>query len=189
MPSRRLIGPSAVFSKRARVILFTASAFGGIGEAPAGSGSAMTNTKAFRLSLLALVMLLVGCDHGTKHAAQSSLARGAMELVPGVLDLRLTENHDTAFSLLSRFGVHGASTALMVLASLTVLGIAGYWFARRNVASRWEQAGLAMVLAGGLGNLIDRAVRGYVVDFIHVHRWPVFNVADIAVVAGIGVCC
>jgi signal peptidase II len=147
----------------------------------------MTNTKAFRLSLLALVMLLVGCDHGTKHAAQSSLARGAMELVPGVLDLRLTENHDTAFSLLSRFGVHGASTALMVLASLTVLGIAGYWFARRNVASRWEQAGLPMVLAGGLGNLIDRAVRGYVVDFIHVHRWPVFNVADIAVVAGIGV--
>ena len=113
----------------------------------------MTNTKAFRLSLLALVTLLVGCDHGTKHAAQSSLARGALELVPGVLDLRLTENHDTAFSLLSRFGVHGASTALMVLASLTVLGIAGYWFARRNVASRWEQAGLAMVLAGGLGHL------------------------------------
>ena len=146
----------------------------------------MTNTKAFRLSLLALVTLLVGCDHGSKHAAQRSLARGALELVPGVLDLRLTENHDTAFSLLSRFGVHGASTPLLVLASLTVLGIAGYWYTRRNEASRWEQAGLAMVLAGGLGNLFDRVFRGYVVDFIHVHRWPVFNVADIAVVAGVG---
>ena len=43
-----------------------------------------------------------------------------------------------------------------------------------------------LVLAGALGNLADRLARGYVVDFIHVHRWPVWNVADAWVVMGVG---
>lgn len=47
-------------------------------------------------------------------------------------------------------------------------------------------AGGALVVGGALGNLVDRIARGYVIDFIHVHGWPVFNVADIAVVAGMG---
>jgi signal peptidase II len=42
------------------------------------------------------------------------------------------------------------------------------------------------VLGGALGNMVDRIVRGYVVDFIHVKGWPIFNVADIAVVVGVG---
>jgi signal peptidase II len=45
-------------------------------------------------------------------------------------------------------------------------------------------AGLALVMGGAVGNLVDRALRGHVVDFIHVSGWPVFNVADVAIVAG-----
>jgi signal peptidase II len=41
-----------------------------------------------------------------------------------------------------------------------------------------------MVVGGAIGNVADRLLRGYVVDFIHLHRWPVFNVADIAVTVG-----
>ena len=48
-------------------------------------------------------------------------------------------------------------------------------------------AGFACIVAGALGNALDRATRGHVVDFIHVHFWPVFNVADILVVAGIAI--
>ena len=58
------------------------------------------------------------------------------------------------------------------------------WFVARKRATRTQHVGFALVLAGALGNVVDRAARGYVIDFIHLTRWPVFNVADIAVVAG-----
>lgn len=53
-------------------------------------------------------------------------------------------------------------------------------------AARATQVGFALVFSGALGNIVDRIARGYVVDFIHVRGWPVFNVADIAVVVGMG---
>jgi len=53
-------------------------------------------------------------------------------------------------------------------------------------AARMTQVGFALVFSGALGNIVDRIARGYVVDFIHVRGWPVFNVADIAVVVGMG---
>ena len=65
------------------------------------------------------------------------------------------------------------------------------WFAARKRASRAQHVAFALILSGALGNVIDRLMRGYVVDFIHLTRWPVFNVADIAVVAGVillGIC-
>ena len=57
-------------------------------------------------------------------------------------------------------------------------------WARRRRARLAEQIGYAVLLGGALGNLVDRLARGYVVDFLHLHHWPVFNVADVAVVAG-----
>jgi signal peptidase II len=73
---------------------------------------------------------------------------------------------------------------VLALAAIAVLAVR-----RRRAAeppSRAEQVGVALVVGGALGNLVDRVVRGYVVDFIHVHGWPVFNVADIAVAVGVG---
>jgi lipoprotein signal peptidase len=55
---------------------------------------------------------------------------------------------------------------------------------RRRAELSPTTAGLALVAGGAAGNLLDRAVRGYVVDFIHVHGWPIFNVADVAIAAG-----
>jgi signal peptidase II len=54
--------------------------------------------------------------------------------------------------------------------------------------SRFSRAGLALLLvtAGAVGNYLDRILRGYVVDFMHVEHWPVFNVADIYVTLGVG---
>lgn len=53
-------------------------------------------------------------------------------------------------------------------------------------SDRMVQAGWAFILGGAFGNLADRILRGYVVDFIHLKGWPIFNVADIAVVVGFG---
>lgn len=134
--------------------------------------------------LLGLVVALFGCDHATKRFAQLHLRGGpAVQLISGVLDLRYAENPGMAFSMLADAptGVRGP---LLIACSLAVLvALVAFWFRlpRRNLAAR---IGLASILAGGLGNGLDRLVHGRVVDFIHLHRWPVFNVADICITAG-----
>jgi signal peptidase II len=138
-----------------------------------------------RLGLALLAVSLFGCDHATKVAAEASLGRGrAIGLIEGVLELRYAPNHDTAFGVLHALGVARTPQLLLGVMGLAVVGVIAAWVGRRGRASRAQHVGFALVLAGALGNLADRAVRGYVVDFIHVTRWPIFNVADIAVVAG-----
>jgi signal peptidase II len=137
------------------------------------------------LALFACVAGLVGCDHATKLAAESTLrGRGAVEVVPGVLDLSYAENRDVAFNGLSRLSLHPPSLLLVAFSLAVTAVVVGLWVRRRHGA--WPQhAGFAMVVAGALGNAIDRAVRGHVVDFVHLRFWPVFNVADVLVVAGV----
>ncbi|WP_394830188.1 signal peptidase II [Pendulispora rubella] len=128
---------------------------------------------------------LVGCDHATKSLAQRELQEGRIiELISGVLDLRYTENHDTAFSLLRDVSIPHKATVLSVVASVVLLGTLASWWRRRHAAAS-EGLGYALVAAGAVGNIADRFARGFVVDFIHLKHWPVFNVADILIVGGI----
>lgn len=134
--------------------------------------------------LVLLSVLLVGCDHATKRAASVFLAElPPVTVVPGVFDLRYTENHNVAFSLLRGWSHPDKAIFLAILASVMVLFTIFLWWRRRS-APLVEQAGFALVVGGALGNVIDRIARGYVVDFFHIRHWPVFNVADIAVVVG-----
>jgi signal peptidase II len=137
------------------------------------------------LALLLVVSLLVGCDHGTKHLARRHLQGApALELVGGVLDLRYTENRDAAFSAL-RSLPPSVKSPVLVGSRLAICVVVLILLARRR-SYGLQRLGLAVVLAGGLGNLIDTLWRGYVVDFIHLRYWPVFNVADICVAVGVG---
>jgi len=79
----------------------------------------------------------------------------------------------------------GATAALLLaLSGAALTGVVVAWILARRKASTLQHVGFAFVLAGALGNVVDRLVRGFVVDFIHVARWPIFNVADVAVVVG-----
>ena len=143
-------------------------------------------TFCLRLAIILLTLSLVGCDHATKLAAETSLAHGeSVNVVTGILELRYAPNHDTAFSLLRTFNVARPPSVLLAASALALVGVLAMWIASRKRASRVQHVGFALVLAGALGNVVDRAMRGYVVDFIHLTRWPIFNVADIAVVAGV----
>jgi signal peptidase II len=136
---------------------------------------------------LALVSL-VGCDHVTKHVAKTHLQDQAPHAVIGqVLDLRYVENTDMAFNLL-RWIPEGVRHPLLIASGALAIGalVVALVRALRADPVRSGLAGaLVVILAGALGNYLDRLVRGYVVDFIHVPHWPVFNVADIAVAVGI----
>jgi len=82
------------------------------------------------------------------------------------------------------FGVAPAAASIFLVASILVaVGLVVY--VARNPASPWNDAVLGLVLGGTVGNGFDRIVYGSVTDFINVHFWPVFNVADSAISIGV----
>jgi len=143
-----------------------------------------------KLLLLAAVLGLVGCDHATKHWAKATLrAVPRLDLVPGILDLRLTANTDTAFSLLGAIPADIRLPLILIAqllatAAIIRIGLVMTRRSRHERSYRYELGGYALVVAGAAGNFFDRLLRGHVVDFIHLQHWPVFNVADMCIVAG-----
>jgi signal peptidase II len=138
------------------------------------------------LGLVACVASLVGCDHATKLAAEAALRdRPAVPLVGGLVDLHYAENRGVAFSALERLSVQPPTWLLIGLALAATVAVVA-WGLRRPPPTTMGRAGLVLVVAGALGNGLDRALRGHVIDFIAVRYWPVFNVADLLVVVGVG---
>ncbi len=127
-------------------------------------------------------LLLAAADQVTKALTRAHLAGGTdVTLIPGVLGLTYVENTGMAFSSLS--GMTPLLTAVSLAASILIaVAIWRQWLGR----SPFCQWMLALLLAGAVGNLIDRALFGYVTDMIEVLfvRFAVFNVADCCVVAG-----
>jgi signal peptidase II len=135
--------------------------------------------------LMLFTLVMVGCDHATKVVAASALPRrGAISILPGLLDLHYAENRDTAFSLSRFLHFPGKGAVLVAFSMLGVGAVVLAWWRHRRAATL-EQAAYALIVAGAFGNALDRALRGYVVDFIEIHRWPIFNVADVAIVVGV----
>jgi signal peptidase II len=135
-----------------------------------------------RYAVLGLTALaIIGLDQATKQLALSGLDDGPVDLIDGALTLRLTYNSGGAFGLLP--GLPG-----FFLIATVVVVVAILLWVRRIEDYRW-MVPLGMVLGGGVGNVTDRIVRstdGRVVDFIDLHWWPVFNLADASIVIGVG---
>jgi signal peptidase II len=128
---------------------------------------------------LVIAALVVAADQATKTWAVHRLSQGTIHLV-WKLDLVLSYNTGSAFGLAQGWApVLTAAAGLIVVALLAVL---------RGVRS-WAMAlALGLVLGGALGNLTDRVLRGHhgaVVDFVALHFWPTFNVADSCIVVGV----
>ncbi len=131
--------------------------------------------------LLAVAACAWAVDQLTKALAVGSLAgREPIELLGGVLTLRLVRNPGAAF------GLAGGMTLLFTAVAAGVV-IAVLRTARRLASTAWALA-LGLLLGGALGNLSDRVfrapalLRGHVVDFLELPHWPVFNVADTCIV-------
>jgi signal peptidase II len=122
-----------------------------------------------------------GIDRLTKIWAEATLPGHPIDVVPGVLTLRFTTNSGGAFSI-----GQSASWFFVGVTAVVIVIILATSFRH---TSRIVGASLGLVLGGALGNLTDRAfrapgMRGRVVDFIDFHVWPVFNLADSAIVVG-----
>jgi signal peptidase II len=132
------------------------------------------------LRLLIAAAAVVALDQGTKSLALEGLADGPVDLIEGAVTLRL------AFNPGGVFGIGQNLTSVFLVATIVV--IFGILVAvRRLEDTRWVVP-LGLVLGGGVGNLVDRVLRdhdGKVVDFIDLHVWPIFNLADSAIVIGV----
>jgi signal peptidase II len=131
-----------------------------------------------RWLLLLLAAALVLVDQLSKAWASRVLAgQGAVGWIPGLLQLRLTRNTGAAFSLFT--GLTPALGLLSFVVSLTVL----IWLLRGQARRGWQGVAAALLLAGSLGNGLDRWRLGYVVDFLELVpiSFPIFNGADVAI--------
>ena len=123
--------------------------------------------------------LIVAADQLVKRAiATHFLPDESRIVVPKLLWLTYVQNHRGAFGL---FGAHPLVLAAVALGVVILFYI---WY-RQGGATPSTHVAFGMILGGALGNIIDRVRFGYVVDFIDLRWWPVFNVADSAITIGV----
>lgn len=138
------------------------------------------------LAAYGLALVVVALDQGSKAWAVASLAYARPVPVFFWFDLTLHYNTGAAFSFLS--GAGGWQRWLFTGLALAVSAAIVIWLWRLERTQAVTAAGLALVLGGALGNLIDRLQLGYVVDFVSVHYaghyFPTFNLADAAISVG-----
>jgi signal peptidase II len=137
--------------------------------------------------IFAMVLgLTAAADQGSKAWARS-LPPGPQPVIHGYWDWQVSQNPGAAFSTVQSGGAAGR-VVLSVLACAALVGIGV--MVRRSAPGAWQKrTALALIAGGALGNLVDRVRDGTVTDFIAwrvgEHRWPVFNVADAALLAGV----
>ena len=131
--------------------------------------------------------LVIVIDQATKRVVDTTMQLyQSIDLIP-YFQLTYLRNQGAAFSFLSGAGgwQRWFFIGLAIIASVFIC----FWLKKLDRNQRWEAIAWSLVLGGALGNLIDRILYGYVIDFLDVYvgewHWPAFNVADSAITVGV----
>ncbi|MFA5145521.1 MAG: signal peptidase II [Candidatus Omnitrophota bacterium] len=127
-----------------------------------------------------IVSIVLSLDQLTKFLVTRSLEYNkSIPVIKGVFHLTLIHNQGAAFGILKN------QVPLFIFTSVFAIILIFFNLKNNNSARRRSYSiSLGLILAGALGNLIDRLFLGYVIDFLDFRVWPVFNVADSAITAG-----
>ena len=144
-------------------------------------------TSLGRLSLLLIVLTTIGCDHATKYVARTSLQGEPNRSYFGnVVRIGYAENTGGFLSLGADLPSAPRTVLFTAITGLVLAGLAVLVF--RGKLDRVTGTGMALFIAGGISNWIDRVLQGRVVDFLNVGigslRTGIFNVADVAIMIG-----
>lgn len=149
----------------------------------------MTAANAARRREWMLVLLIVVSDQITKAMVRRTLElHESITVIPDLLALTRVHNTGAAFGMFNAMEFPGKTIALTLVATLALAGVA--WYAASIPMRDWlARLGVACILGGAIGNLIDRTTAGYVLDFVDAswqgwHFWA-FNVADAAITIGV----
>jgi len=132
-----------------------------------------------RIPYLTLTSALILLDRLTKWWAGHSLAYGRPQPLIGQA-IRLTRVHNVG----GAFGLFPGSGILFLVVSAAVSLVLMFLIATKRVHGLWAKIGVSIVLAGAVGNLIDRLLYGFVLDFFEIRGFPVFNLADACISVG-----
>lgn len=135
---------------------------------------------------LVLSIVLLALDQITKWVVSTEMSLyQTIDILP-VFNFTYVHNYGAAFSFLSEAGGWQKYFFSTIAVTISVLLI--YWLKKLPATNKLLCSAYALVLAGAIGNLIDRLVHGYVIDFLHVYYqqydFPVFNIADVAISIG-----
>ena len=128
-----------------------------------------------------LFVAVVACDQFTKALVIKSMVPGeSIPIVQNVFHLTYVLNPGAAF------GIFSNQRMFLLVTGLVLILATAYFYPLLKKSDTFLRLGATAILSGAVANLIDRAQTGYVVDFFDFRIWPVFNVADIAIVLGMG---
>ena len=119
-------------------------------------------------------------DRGLKALVEGSMKPGeSIPLIPGFLSLTYIKNDGGAF------GILGGSQMILLVGSTVAVAVV-LWMLLSGRPSKLTMLGCGLILGGAAGNLLDRLTSGEVTDYVHFSFWYIFNAADAAIVAGVG---
>lgn len=157
-------------------------------ETPAPPPPAVPRERFAHPFELATIGIVIVLDQITKALVRANLEYGeSRTIIPGLLDLVHVRNTGAAFGMLNTVDFPYKPVVMVGIAFLALLAIAAYG-AQLGFHDRLARFGLALILGGAFGNLLDRAIAGHVLDFVDVYRGDIhfwaFNVADAAITIG-----
>ena len=140
----------------------------------------MKNKKVNFLIIITIIAILL--DQIIKIIISSKVFNSSILVIPHVLKLTYIQNTGAAF------GIGSNSTSMFVAVNLVIIGLIIYFiFSKKEEISKLILIALHLIVAGGISNLIDRIIRGFVIDYIDISLliiYPEFNLADIFIVVG-----
>ncbi|KNZ70152.1 lipoprotein signal peptidase [Thermincola ferriacetica] len=129
--------------------------------------------------LIAIIVFTV--DRLTKISVQRYMEPGqSIPLVRPIFHLTYVHNYGAAFGMLAH------KTTFFIVVTVVVLSVVAFFYRRIPKEKKLLLIALALQFGGAIGNLTDRLIYGYVIDFLDFRVWPVFNIADSAIVIGVG---
>ncbi len=141
-----------------------------------------------RIFYFLFILILLAADQLTKAiVAQKIPFLNSKSIIPGFFNLTHIRNRGAIFGFFSQSGSQFLYV-MLTLASLAALAFVIFYFFKTPTSERLMIISLSLILAGALGNLIDRIFRGYVIDFLDFYvkkwHWPSFNIADASITIG-----
>ncbi len=162
---------------------------GEAGVAPAPAAAAAVEPYPAGAALWGACLVTRVVDQISKILVEAAGRSLFVTVIPGFFNVKYVENHGGAWGFLA-----GADESFrmpfFIVSSVVAIAFLAWMRARVRLRRRWTGWGFPAILAGAVGNLIDRVRLGYVIDFLDFHvgktHWPTFNVADIGITVGVG---
>ncbi|HML20471.1 MAG TPA: signal peptidase II [Aggregatilinea sp.] len=150
---------------------------------PVESAPAKRGAVGYWLLLALVVLLVIGLDQLTKRYVAAHLAPYDSWMPIKAIEpyFRFTHVHNTG----AAFGIFPGGGGVFLAIALVVSTAIIYFYSHLIGPQILVRISLGMQMGGALGNVVDRLRQGYVIDFFHVEHWPVFNIADSAIVVGV----